>query len=89
LSQGSVSSRREESKGVDREEERRREGTYTETSLATIGAIVVGEGTDDLVVGIGDGEGAGQGGSGRHGELRDHVSDLSCGRLIDKMMIVW
>lgn len=48
--------------------------TYPETSFATIGAVIVGERTDNLIVGIGDREGAGQRGTRRHGD--DHVSVL-------------
>ena len=41
--------------------------THSQTSLATIGAIVILQGTDHFIVGIGDREGAGQRASGRHG----------------------
>lgn len=49
--------------------------TYAETSLATIGAVVVGERTDNLIVGVRDRERAGKRGTRRHGD--DHVSVLS------------
>lgn len=45
---------------------RRTEATYTQASLATIGTVIVLQGADDLVVGVGDGEGAGQRGAGWH-----------------------
>jgi hypothetical protein len=42
--------------------------THSETSLATIGAIVILQGTHHFIVGVGDREGAGQRASGGHGE---------------------
>ena len=39
---------------------------HPQTALATIGAIIVLERTDDLVVGIGNGKGAGKRASGGH-----------------------
>lgn len=39
---------------------------FTQASLATIGTVIVLQGADDLVVGVGDGEGAGQRGAGWH-----------------------
>lgn len=41
-------------------------GTHPQTAFATIGAIVVLERTDDLIVGIGNGKGAGKRASRGH-----------------------
>lgn len=37
-----------------------------QTSFAAIGAIIILQWTDDLIIGVGDRKGAGQGRSGRH-----------------------
>ena len=46
--------------------------TYAQASLAAVGTIVILQGTDDLVVGIDDGEGSGE---GIRGSRRNHDED--------------
>jgi hypothetical protein len=45
---------------------------FAQTSFPTIGAIIVLQGTNDLIIGIGHGKGAGQGRSRRH-DLHESV----------------
>lgn len=49
--------------------------TYPQTSFPTIGTVIILQGTDDFVIGVGHGEGAGQRASGRHGAYTRGIRD--------------
>lgn len=42
------------------------DATYADTALPAAGAVLIAQGADDLIVGVGDGKGRGQGRSWRH-----------------------
>lgn len=49
------------------QERKESQDTHTQTSFPTIGPVVILQGTDDFIIGVGDRERAGQRCPGRHG----------------------